>query len=57
MTSKLVSLRSALNEIAGKVTPYSVPLQDVSQGPDPSTIDSSAADSAHPAHKQYPSSS
>ena len=54
MTSELVSLRSALNEIAGKVTPFSVPLQDVSQGLDPSTNDSSAADSAHPAHHSTP---
>ena len=56
MASELGSLRSALKEIAGKVTPSTVSLQNVSQGPGPSAVDSPAPGSALPVHIQFSSS-
>ena len=58
MTSELASLSSALKEIAGKVTPSTVSLQNVPQGPGPSAVDSLAAGSAFQhIHSSHPPAS
>ena len=51
LTSDLVSIRSALNEITGKVTPSNATLQEVSHGTGPHAVDSPSG-SALPVSKQ-----